>query len=659
MSDRILPARRLPVLRAATTGPAKVEPARTPGLAGLLTLAVFVVIVSGLYLARDVMIPVTLAVLLSFLLAPVVGLFRRLHLGRVPSVLLSVVLALGLILGLGSLIGEQIAGLAGNLPLYQETIEQKVSTVQNFATQQATNLAGSFSRQLETVAPPKPAQPAAPGANAPPKPVPVQVQEAAPGPWRLAERVLSPVVGPLQTTFIVFIVAIFALLQQEDLRDRMIRLLGSGDLHRTTVAMDDAGARLSRYFLTQFLINTGFGVVIGVGLMLLGVPSPVLWGILSGLLRFVPYIGSLLSAAFPMALAAAVEPGWSLLLWTGALYLVVEMFVGQVLEPFLYGHSTGLSPISVVIAAIFWTWLWGPIGLILSTPLTLCLVVLGRHVDRLEFLDVLLGDRPALTPVENFYQRMLAGDPDEAHEQAVLLLKDRSLSSYYDEVALKGLQLAAHDLQRGVLTPEHLDRIRTACEALVADLEDEDDHDPNPHPETVAAIASKAERDLPRQPAPADAPAPLPAGWAASPVLCISGRGPLDEAASMMLAQLLGKHGLPARVVSHETVSRGAINTLDAAGVSLVCISYLELTGSPSHLRNLLRRLRSRLPSGTAVLVGLWPVENEAERDDQMRLTIGADGYTSSLRAAVAACVEAAKRGIDPTMAPVIAGKVA
>ena len=264
---------------------------------------------------------------------------------------------------------------------------------------------------------------------------------------QLAQRIIAPIVAPLSTTAIVLIVAIFILLQREDLRDRLIRLFGSSDLHRTTVAMNDAARRLSRYFLTQLGINATFGVIIGIGLFFIGVPSPVLWGVLAMLLRFVPYIGAPLAAVLPLALAAAVDPGWSMVLWTAALYAVVEAIMGQVVEPLLYGHSTGLSPFSVVVAATFWTWLWGPIGLILSTPLTLCLVVLGRHVERLEFLDVILGDRPPLTPVESFYQRMLAGDPDEARDQAELLLKDRSLSSYYDEVALKGLAARRHRLR--------------------------------------------------------------------------------------------------------------------------------------------------------------------------------------------------------------------
>ena len=200
-------------------------------------------------------------------------------------------------------------------------------------------------------------------------------------------------------------------------------------------------------------MNTSFGVIIAIGLGFIGIPSPVMWGILGALLRFVPYIGAPLSALMPLTLAAAIDPGWSLLLWTAALYAVVELTLGQAVEPLLYGHSTGLSPFAVVVAATFWTWLWGPIGLILSTPMTLCLVVLGRHVARLEFLEVLLGDRPPLTPVQSFYQRILAGDPDEAHDQAEILLKDLSLASYYDQVVLNGLRLAVVDAERGVLTP--------------------------------------------------------------------------------------------------------------------------------------------------------------------------------------------------------------
>jgi hypothetical protein len=346
-----------------------------------------------------------------------------------------------------------------------------------------------------------------------------------------------------------------------------------------------------------------------------------------------------------------------MVVWTAALFLVAEPLMGHVVEPLVYGHSTGLSPLSVIVSAIFWGWLWGPVGLILSTPLTLCLVVLGRHVERLEFLDVLLGDRPALTPAESFYQRMLAGDPDEALDQAELLLKERSLSSYYDEVALKGLQLAANDASRGALPPDRLGKVKDAARSLVADLAGHDDTDP---PADKGAgdkdTPSLAEQALPKEPAPgSDAPSPdaLPPEWRSErAVLCIAGRGPLDEAASAMLAQVLGKHGLGAAVVPHEAVLRDRVNTLDVSGVVMVCISYLEISGNPAHLRYLLRRLRQRLSPGAPILVGLWPAEEAVLKDRQLQKAVGADHYSSSLREAVRVCLGAAGEGATKRPSP-------
>ena len=624
--------------------PTIVAPAETPGLSGLLTLAVAVVVVAGLYLGRTVLIPITLAVLLSFLLAPIVNVLRRIHFGRVLSVLVAVVFALSIILALGGLIGAQLAELAQEVPKYASTIRTKVDAIQGFAT----NRMNLVMRRLETPAaqPPTKGSAAKPSPNAEPKPMQVEVHQPDPTPIQLAERIITPIVDPLSTTAIVLIVAIFVLLQREDLRDRLIRLFGSSDLHRTTAAMNDAARRLSRYFLTQLAINAGFGIIVGVGLFVIGVPSPLLWGIIGLLLRFVPYIGAPLAAILPLALAAAVSSDWSMMLWTAGLYACTEAVIGQAVEPLLYGHSTGLSPFSVVVSATFWTWLWGPIGLILSTPLTLCLVVLGRHVERLEFLDVILGDRPALTPVESFYQRMLAGDPDEAGDQAEVLLRDRPLSSYYDEVALKGLQLAANDAARGVLTEMQLEKIKASMQELIDDLDEHDDKEPDTKlaAEGAATSPSRSEQDVPRHPAPgkisADA---LHPNWRSqAPVLCIAGRGPLDEVAASMLSQLLHKSGLRARVLQHQATSRTQIGTLDGNGVAMVCLCFLEIGGTPSHLRYTLRRLRQRLPSAR-LLVGLWPVDQAILADDRLRAAVGADVYASSLREAVEACLEAAR----------------
>ena len=463
--------------------------------------------------------------------------------------------------------------------------------------------------------------------------------------------------APLETIGVVFVVAIFILIQQEDLRDRVIRLFGSRDLHRTTIALDDAGRRLSRYFLTQLAVNASFGVLIGIGLAIIGVPSPVLWGVLGAMLRFVPYVGSYIAAILPIALAAAVEPGWSMAIWTAALFIGLEGVLGQAIEPMLYGRSTGLSPAAVIIVAIFWSWLWGPIGLILSTPLTLCLVVLGRHVKRLEFLDVLLGDRPALTPVESFYQRMLAGDADEVLEQAEILLKSRALSSYYDDVALRALQLAAADMHRGTLPVDRIDGIRRAVAELVHDLDSHDDSDPtDTSPDEGVSGTERPERRVDQAPAPQpeiDDAAPLAPGWDVEcPVLCVAGRGELDEAAALMMAQLIRKHGIGARVLANDAVSRGGMDRFPTDGVAMICISYLEITGKQTHLRYLLRRLRARLPSAS-ILVGLWPSDDPVLGNDDLRNMTGADHYVATLREAVEVCVESSREQPDrPVVTP-------
>jgi predicted PurR-regulated permease PerM len=644
-----MPDTSFPSLDAAAARP-DAEVGSAPVADSSRAMTLFVMTVATLYFGKEVLVPITLALLLAFVLAPLVGLLRHLRIGRVPSVLLAVLLAVGLVLALGGVIGSQLAELTGNLPQYAATIEDKVATVRRVTigrlsalTEKIGNRAGTPAANAPEAAQAQSSPQAAPAPNALP---------SASSPLELAQRYLSPVLSPLATFGIVFVVAIFALLQQEDLRDRLIRLFGTTDLHRATVAIDDGGRRLSRYFLTQLCINTGFGCLIGVGLFFIGVPNPVLWAILSALLRFVPYVGAFISALLPVALAAAVAPGWSMPLWTFGLFVVTELVTGQAIEPLVYGHSTGLSPFSVIVAAIFWSWVWGPIGLILSTPLTLCLVVLGRHVDRLEFLDVLLGDTPALTPMESFYQRLLAGDQDEVLEEAERTLKQRSLSTYYDEVALKGLQLATQDSQRGVLTHGQLEHVKRTIKALVGDLAAHDDVAPKEkpaQPDDTALAPAPGRRELPDNPTPdgsAPAKADLPPPWQGeAPILCMAGRGPLDEAASAMLVQLLGKHGLGARLTPCEAASRDRVEMLDVSGVAMACISYLDISGSPAHLRYLMQRLRRKLPKGTPILVGLWPPGEAALTDRTIQMEIGADYFTSSLRDTVDTCLKVARGG--------------
>ncbi|ACL56715.1 AI-2E family transporter [Methylobacterium nodulans] len=642
--------------------PTRIQAAETPDRGFALPLLVAAIIVAALYFGREILIPIAIAVLLSFVLWPLVGLLRRLPIGRTAAIGLAVVTCIGIVGLLAGVIGMQVADLGTGLPRYQRTIERKLENLKEGPVGSIAGYMRSIGRHLQQAGsmpedkdkPPVPrGATSEPRVQNPDKPVLVEVRERDLAPVELAERLLSPVLAPLATTGIVFVVLMFILAQREDLRDRLIRLAGSSDLHRTTVAMDDAARRLSRFFLVQLGLNASFGVAIGIGLWLIGVPSPILWGIFSALMRFVPYIGAFLSALLPLALAAAVDPGWNMVLATAALFLVLEPLVGHVIEPLLYGHSTGLSPFAVLVSALFWTWLWGPVGLLLSTPLTVCLVVLGRHVDQLEFLDVLFGDRPALTPVENFYQRILADDPDEAQELAEAILAECSLSSYYDDVVLKGLQLAASDARRGVLTGEQLERIRTAIDELVAELADREDAAPASQQSLAGRLLARRDAEVPpcdAKPAVADAPDPetLPAPWRQKgAVLCVAGRGPLDEAASTMLSQLLEKNGIGTRVVPFGAVSRAQIAALDAGEARMVCISYLEISGAPAHLRYLVQRVRRRLPQAR-VLVGLWPADDAVLADPEARASLGADDYVTSLREGVEACLKAAQADRAP-----------
>jgi hypothetical protein len=485
---------------------------------------------------------------------------------------------------------------------------------------------------------------ASPKAAAPLTPVPVEVRQPDPGALESLQSLISPLLHPLATTGIIIIFVIFILLQREDLRNRLIRLAGSHDLQRTTAALDDAASRLSRLFLIQLVLNGSFGVIIGTGLWLIGVPSAILWGILAAVLRFVPYIGAAIAAAFPLVLAVAVDPTWSMLLWTLALFLVVEPIVGHVIEPMVYGHSTGLSPVAVVASATFWTALWGPIGLVLATPLTVCLVVLGRHVERLEFLDVMFGDRPALSPPEIFYQRMLAGDPTEASDKAEEFLKERSLTSYYDEVALRGLQLAQADAERGALDHERLTTIRDAVIEFANNISDQDDR-PLPKvnsttdAEATSAVETVAE-DAPYENLPILSKEDFPPEWQGEhPVLCVAGRSLIDEAAAIMLAQLSTSHGLAARVEAAEVLYTANVFRLETTGVAIVCLVYMD-AGGPAHMRYSVRRLRRKLPKATIIL-GCWMKDMDPGALEKLRDSAKADLAAASLGEALKQCIEA------------------
>jgi predicted PurR-regulated permease PerM len=597
---------------------------------GLAMLQGGLLIIAVLYFASDLLIPLVFAVLLAFVLAPVSRVFRRFGLPRPAAVMLAVLLAFSLLLGIGLLMARQASSLADNLPVYQASIAEKLSGLQargglvDRITATFQEFGQSFRRQQAPVAAPPGDLPgasgiggtgAAPAGSNPTigaeaagtrEPLPVVIREAEPSAMQTLQTVAEPLLHPLATAGIVLILVVFILLYREDLRDRMIRLAGARDLHRTMAAMDDAAYRLSRFFLAQVALNTGFGVFIAITLWLIGIPSPLLWGFVAGLMRFVPFIGSYIAAALPLLLALAVDPGWTTLALVFALFAISEFAMGQVFEPWIFGHSTGLSPVAVIAAATFWTWLWGPVGLLLAVPLTVCLVVLGRHVDRLEFLEVMLGDQPALGPEETFYQRALAGDLDALAEQSERFLKEQSLEDYLDAVALPALRLAQADQVRGALAPERLERLRECVLTLLEDLEEAEEKRP----------------DEAREPEEGGA-RPVPPAWRMpGAILCLGGRGPLDALLAAMLAQVLVWRGYG--VHQGGAVLDGA----DPGSARVACLCLIEGGSSAAAARYQLRRTRRRL-RGVPILGLAWQGEETAE--DRLAAALRAENAATPL----------------------------
>lgn len=633
-------------------------------------------VVTALYVGADLLIPIALALLLSFVLSPIVSLAKRTRVPRSAAVVFAVALAFSVIVGLGAIIAGQMGQLAGDLPKYQSTMREKVQSMRGWtfgsgtlerAADMLQNLGKEFDAPAGGVTLRPGAKPERDGAKAdePAPPTPVEIVTPPQSSIRNLQDIVTPLIHPMATLGIIVIFVIFILLEREDLRNRLMGLAGARDIPRTTAAIDDAARRLSRLFLTQLGLNSAFGFVIGVGLWAIGVPSPALWGIVAGVLRFVPYVGAVIAAVFPMALAAAVDPGWTMLIATAALFAVVEPVVGHVIEPLVYGRSAGLSPVAVVVAATFWTALWGPIGLVLATPLTVCLVVLGRHVESLGFLATLLGDRPALTPAQLFYQRMLAGDPAETSEKAEEFLREKSLSAYYEEVAMPGLLLAQRDAEAGILKPERLAALRNSVSELADDLARYDDADPTSDktatdPEAVEAIeaveASEASEKragwaLPRPRFGAAAPVEAPKPIDPDAVLCVGARTPVDQAAAVIVAQILCKNGVSARLVEGDDPQ--------TAGAAPPVWCLVALDPGDAQLRLGVRRIK-RAGEEAQVVVARWRSEStdwsaEAARRaiDKERASARADAVALSLGDAVELCraAKAASAQLGPARA--------
>ena len=603
----------------------------------LNAMLIAVVIVATLYLARDVLLPIALACILSFMLAPPVRMLQSHRVPRGLAVAAVVLLAFFVIFVLASIMAREVSRLAKDLPRYETTISAKIDRLQGLGAggtmERAQQVLTDLSRQLGTREQKSAQEPLAQQSLAQQEeraPIPVEVHESKGALLYVLGRLINPLLGPLTTAAIIIVFVIFILMMREDLRDRVIRLAGSTDIPHTTAAIDDAAHRLSRLFLAQLLINTAFGALIGLGLFLIGIPSSFVWGVLAGILRFIPFIGSILGLIFPLVLAISVDPGWSMVTWTVVLFLGLEVVTSQLIEPVIQGHSTGLSPVAVVVAATFWAWLWGPVGLVLAVPLTVVLVVLGRHVDALKFFDVLFGDKPALSEAEGFYQRMLARDPIEAIEHAKSYMAKHSLAAYCDDVVRPALMLAQKDAERGVLEDDKKIHVREAVQSLSSDIAHEH------------RLAHKEADTLTRTSAatlPIVAAEQLLPSWrAAKPLLVIGAHTELDQAAAAVLATLLETHGIPTRVEHTDMLTACNIADLDLSDVALMCVSSVD-TKAPAHIHFASRRLKSRAPHAK-LLLGLWSKDDKA--GTELKNAVGADSFACTFHEAAAAILRAA-----------------
>ena len=525
-----------------------------------------VIVVFVLYVGQDFLVPLALSILLSFVLAPLVVGLRRLGLPRVPAVIVVALVAAAAIGSLALVMTRQAVQLADNLPRYEQTVREKIRELRAAAPSggvidRTAATIKELNEELEQAATPEPAtvgRTAESGEIGVDRPIPVEMQDIKTSPLQALLGFLGPVVGPIGTGGLVVVFTIFILLQREDLRDRAIRLFGGRDLTRATQAMNDAARRVSRYLLMQLIVNVAYGVPVGVGLWLIGVPNALLWGLLAAILRFIPYVGPVIAALFPLMLAIAADPGWTMFVLTLLLIVALELFTNNILEPWLYASSTGLSPAAVLVAALFWTSLWGPVGLLLATPLTVCLVVLGRHVSQLQFLDILLGSEPAMLPHARIYQRLLAGDTREAMEIAEESVDAEEIESLGDDVLLPVLQLAEEDHRRGAL-----DRDRQAAVARGV--------------EEIAEFLA--------EPEPGDAEA-----QGQRTILCLGERTPLDAAAAAVIGLLVERELPVSAFTLTATVSRQELRDLRERNVVLVCLTRLG-SSSPHHVERITRRL--------------------------------------------------------------------
>jgi len=546
------------------------------------------VVVAALYLAKGVLIPLTLAVLLSFLLSPVCDWLERRGLGRIPAVLVTAILGFA-ILGVATWTAVvQMTELAPRVPEYRDNLEAKLRSTNTYvsdALNKMSQVAQGFGQNLTQLEPTETPQ----GTDE--RPYSVRVLSSPASPLQVLGGTLGALLQLLGTAGIVIVLVVFFLVRRDDLRDRFIRLVGTGEVTVTTQMLEDAATRVSRYLSMLFVINATFGIAIGGGLYLIGVPNAVLWGIVAATLRFIPYIGPWIAAAMPIGLSMAISTGWGSPILTVILFVVLELLSNNVVEPWLYGRNTGISAAAILVAAVFWTWLWGIAGLLMATPLTVCLLVIGKHVPQLSFLDTMLGNEPVFEPKKRIYQRLLAGDQEEAAELIDEYLEKQPPAEVYDTVLIPALAYAETHWRRGELDERRHAFILQSLSEIVEELgrraKETQARDDGDATETAGGSTSAAKSDAP-----------------AVYVLCLPARDEGDEIAAMMLAQLLESSGYAVQAPAIATPAAEMIDLVERRRPAVVCISATP-PAAVIHARALTMRLLARMPN-VNVVVGLW-----------------------------------------------------
>ncbi len=576
-----------------------------------------VLVVAVLYFARELFIPLALAILFAFLLAPLVIRLRHWGFGRIPSSLIVVLFSFALVSVIGGVLASQMTDLGRKLPGYQQNVREKLHSIRVSGGGIFNRISRTIHNVTDELIPaPSPAQPGAQD-----KPVPVEIHKTPPGPMELVQSIAGSLFAILINAAIVVVFVIFILIQREDLRDRLIRLLGAGRINMTTQALDDAAGRLSGYLLAQLIINLGFGLLSGTALYFLGVPDPMLWGIIAALLRYVPYLGIWIAAAFPALIVFAVDPGWIKVPLVFGIYFGIDLLMYNFAEPLLYGNTTGISPLAILLAAVFWTWLWGPVGLLLSVPLTLCVVVMGRYFPDMQFLEILLSDEEVLRPETRFYQRMLAMDLDEATEVAHSFLKGKSLEELDDKVIIPALIMAEEDRHRGLLDEEHQRFLFQNTRMLIEDLSEISQ---GKVPEDKTSTAERTTLDGAEAPLETQEPQ----------VVCIPARDEADEIAALMMAQLLNQRGTPARVLSCAALAGECVAQIQKSKARVACVAAVPPFGY-MHARYLCRRLRSQFPD--LKIVGAILTERDVNELKHRQPALPADEVGVSVKEALTA----------------------